>query len=218
MVARPGISTPAPHLVPRPPLRNPAPVPPRPPFGQNGVVRPRTTDRARPPSPPTLEGPRPPERAFEGAPPVTPQAPPQLRHGPPVASPPPGAPQPLARRPETPPLLANHAQPPAPPRREGPSPSHQSSGGGLSTTRQAPAPSPGGPQVADLPPAMPQPPARRAEAPHLPTRPLLGEPAKQLPPNRTKARPPQHAEHQVPPSPVRPKSAPSNAPRERPGA
>ncbi len=217
MVARPGISTPAPHLVPRPQLREPAPVSPRPPFGQSAVERPRA-DRAQPPSPPKLEGPRRPERGIEGAPPVTRQAPPQLRHGPPVASPPPGAPQPLARRPETPPLLANHAQPPAPPRREGPSPSHQSSGGGLSTTRQAPAPSPGGPQVADLPPAMPQPPARRAEAPHLPTRPLLGEPAKQLPPNRTKARPPQHAEHQVPPSPVRPKSAPSNAPRERPGA
>jgi len=251
--AAPGISTPAPHLVARPPLRNPASGPPRPPFGQNAVERPRV-DRGQPPSSPTPQGPRRPERAFEGTSPVTSQAPPQVRHGLPVASPPSSAPQPLARRPEAPPTPPAHAQPTAPPRREGPGRPEQSSGppspvtlqprpeprpaGPSSTTPQslgnhglasasprregpppvtphAPAPTQRGPQVVGQPSALPQPAARRAEAPHSPARPLPGEPANRLTPNRAETRPTQHREHPAPP-PVRPKSTPSEAPREHP--
>jgi hypothetical protein len=127
------------------------------------------------PSPSRVAAPRPPARH-----PEVPQ----------VAAPAPTAPQPSPRpAPTAPqPSPSRVAAPPPPARRpEAPQAPASASAGPQSAPSRATAPPPGAPrpsppQVAA--PAAPQPPAHRAETPRSPTRPLPGEPANRLAPNR----------------------------------
>ncbi len=212
-----GVPAPAPRLVTAPQQREPTSVLPRPPLGQSKAERP-AADSPRPPSPPGIGGPRRPEKGSEGAPAVTRQTSPQPGREPQVASPSPAAPAPPAAAP---------VQPPAPPQKQG-GPQHPEKGAERvpPITRQAP-PQPGRePQVASPSPTAPKPPApgatapppstRRPEAATPPARPLPGEPANRLAPNRAEKSPPQPVERKGSPDQARQGSAPEDAPRERP--
>jgi hypothetical protein len=212
-----GVPAPAPRIVTAPQQREPASVLPRPPFGQSTAERP-AADLTRPPSPPGVGGPRRPEKGSEGAPAVTRQASPQPGREP-QASPSPAAPAPPAAR----------VQPPAPPQKQGgPQGPEKAAESVPPVTRQA-APPPGRePQVASPSPAAPKPPAaavtapppsaRRPEAATPPARPLPGEPANRLAPNRAEKSPPQPVEPRAKGSPEQAgqRSAPEGTQQERP--
>jgi len=155
-------ATPTPTAPQPSPGRAAAPPPPgrRPEAPQVTVPAPATPQ----PSPSTAAAPPPPSRRLE-APVVTAPAPATSQPSPGRAAVPPPV-----RHPEVPQVTA--PTPPAPQ----PSPN-----------RAAPPPPtrrPEAPQATAPAPAAPQPPARRVETPHAPTRPLPGEPANRLAPNR----------------------------------
>ena len=191
--ARPRVPTPAPRIVPTPQQRETASTVQRPPFGQSRVERP-TADRARPPAPPRTGTRRPPERAFEGAPSVTRQAPSPQQHEPQVTRPSPAKPQPSERQTE-----GNRAQPAASPKIEAPRPAAQASKAAPSVTRQAPSPQQPEPQVIRPSPAEPQPSERQTVAVRPPARVLPGEPANRLSPNRAEGKPQQRKEQPMAP-------------------
>jgi hypothetical protein len=177
-----GVPTPAPRLVPAPQQREAIQVPARPPVGQSGIERPRA-DRDQLPPPPGAPGTRP--------------TPPQPRRAPPqVVGPAPTASQPPAGRETAPPPPTRRA---AAPQGVGPAPAASQPPAG----RTAPPPPPTRraepPQgVAPAPPAS-QPPVGRVTAPRArapetaapPARPLPGEPANRLSPNRGETPAPQ---------------------------
>ena len=187
-----GIPRPAPHLVSPPQQRETVLVPSRPSFGQSRTERPGA-ERSQPPRPPRFEKPQRTERGPEGAPPATRQAPLEPRR-----EREPGAVGPAQSAPQAP-------VPPVPPRTSTPA------------APERPARRPETPHVAGPASAAPQPPAPRVEPSRPPARPLPGEPANRLWPNRAEMGPPQREQRDVPAPPVRPRPAPENGPRERPG-
>jgi len=214
---------PGPATAPLPPARRTetpqvaAPVPATPPPGPATATPPARTRRAEtpqvgvpatatPPGPPgPVTAPPPPARRTETpqvvAPgPLTPQLPsratappPPTRRAeapqvaapaPPTPQPPPSratAPAPPARRTETPQVVAPGPPTPQPPPSRATAPP--------SSVRRAETPqAPPGRAIA------PPPPARRPETAAPPARPLPGEPANRLSPNRADEQPPQHAQ------------------------
>jgi hypothetical protein len=158
-----------------PQVTTPAPATPQP-----------STSPTAPPPPPRR---RPEAPAVTGSAPATPQPSPGAGATPPpparrleapvVTAPAPATPQPSPGRAAVPPP-ARHAEvpqvtaptPPAPQ----PSPNRAAS--------PPPTRRPEAPQATAPAPAAPQPPAQRADTPRAPTRPLPGEPANRLAPNR----------------------------------
>jgi len=182
-----GVPTPVPRIVSAPPQRESNQVPARPPVGQRGVERPRTS-RDQAPSPPGAPGTQralpPPRREPQMAAPVpvtpqppskpatvTPPAPSRRAETPQVAAPVPVTPQPPPTRATAPPPSARRAE-----------------------TPQVAAPAPAAPQAPPSRAMASPPPARRPETAAPPARPLPGEPANRLSPNRAEEQPPQRAQ------------------------
>jgi uncharacterized protein DUF6600 len=169
-----GVPTPAPRLVSAPQQREAVQVPARPPVGQAGVER-RRADRDLPPPPPGAPGTRP--------------ASPQPRRQPQTVSPGPATPKPAADHTTAPPPPAGGAAPPQ-------------VVGRVPATPQAPAGRAAPPQAVAPAPAASQPPGGRAIAPRArapetaapQARPLPGEPANRLSPNRGETPAPQPAQ------------------------
>ncbi len=101
---------------------------------------------------------------------------------------------------------ATQAQPPSPPRREGPARQERGPAGPPAVTRQAPPPAQHGPQVATTPPTIPPPIARRPEA----TRPPADRHEPEAP---SKREAPRRAERAPgPPPPATPQPRPEAKP------
>jgi hypothetical protein len=174
--------SPSAAATPPPPARRPeapvvtAPAPATPP--------PSPGRPAAPPPP----GPRPEAPAVTAPAPVTPQPSP----GRPAVPPPPGrrpeVPQVTAPAPATPQPSPSRAATPPPARPEAPPATAPMPSAPQSSPSRAATPPPTRhpePSQTTAPaPAPPQPPARRAETPRAPARPLPGEPANRLAPNR----------------------------------
>ncbi len=111
---------------------------------------------------------------------------------------------------------ADRARPPAPPRPEVVRRPEQAPDGAAPTTRAAPRePRREAPVTGPSPTAPQQPPGQRAERSRRPARPLPGEAANRLAPDRGEKKAPQRRERED--RPGRPHGPPENTPRERPG-
>jgi hypothetical protein len=192
---------PGPATAPLPPARRtetpqvaaPVPATPQPPPGPATVTPPARTRRAETPqvgvpAPATLSAP--PGPATAPMPPARRTETPQVAAPVPVTSQPPSratAPPTPIRRTEAPQVAAPAPATPQPPSRATPPPSAR-----RAETPQVAAPAPAAPQA---PPARAiAPPARRPETTAPPARPLPGEPANRLSPNRAEEQPSQHAQ------------------------
>jgi len=181
----PAASQPAPSRVAAPPPPTPRPEPPKVAAPAPAAPQPAPSRVAAPPPP--ARRPEPPQATASA--PVAPQPSPSRVAAPPsparrpeapqVTAPAPAGPQSAPSRVTAPPSAARHREPPqvAAPAAPQPSPSRVAGPPPLAHRPEAP-------QVAAPAPAVPQPPARRAETPRPPTRPLPGEPANRLAPNR----------------------------------
>jgi hypothetical protein len=231
-----GVPAPAPRLVTAPQRHDPTSVLPRPPLGQSKAERP-PADRARRPEkgaekvpPVTRQTPPQPggQPKVAGPTPTAPQPPAPGATAPLPAPDRPKAPQGASPAPAAPAPPAAPGPPPAPPQKQaGPQRPEKGAEKVPPVTRQTP-PQPGGqPKVAGPTPTAPQPPAPGATAP-LPApdrpkaatpaaRPLPGEPANRLAPNRAEKSPPQQVERKESRGQARQRSAPEDTPRERAG-
>jgi hypothetical protein len=198
-----GVPGASPRLVSRPPQQESTPALPRAPFGQSTVEHP-TGDRVQPSAPPRPEGSRHQGRGPTSPPPASPQGSADQRQAPQVARPTPVVPQ------------APTPQKPEEAKRPGPGPT-----GPPAATKQAP-PAQQAPQVARPTPAIPraptpQSPGHRAETRRQPSRPLPGEPANHLSPNRAKAGKPSGEGRRPSGPPVPPQGGPEKQPGGRGG-
>jgi hypothetical protein len=192
-----GVPIASPNLVSRPPQHEGAPALPRAPFGWSTVERP-TGDRVQPSSPPRPEAERRSGRGPTGSPSTSHQGPAEPGQAPQVARPTPAAPQ-VPTSPKT-----EVTKRPAPVLTTPPP-----------VTGQAPAEQHRSPQVARPTPASPQAPAHRVEAARQPSRPLPGEPANHLSPNRAEAGKASHEGRA--PGPRAPQGGPEKQPGGRGG-
>jgi hypothetical protein len=231
--------TPAPRLVPTPQRPEPASVVSRPPFGKGTIERPVPDRSPAPPrqrgeearrtepTPETRPGIQPPSKpALEPKVPSPPVAAPPLQPGgePRVGGPTPAAPQAPAGRERPGGREQGPGVPPAAPRQAPPQPGGEPRVGGPTPapphvpaprTVTPPSPAPSKPAAGAV--AQPAPPGRR-EVTRQPDRPLPGEPANRLAPDRGEVRPRQQDKGQeVRPPQGRPQGRPEAQPHERKG-
>jgi len=173
-----------------PPVTAPAPVTPQPSPSRAATPPPPPGRRVQAPQVTAPTAPAPPPSASRAA---TPPPPAGRREAPAVTAPAPTASQPSSGRaaaplpgprPGAPAVTAPAPSTPAPsPRRAATPPPSTRRAEAPAVTAPAPStPAPSPSRAAT--PAAAQPPARRAETPHAPTRPLPGEPANRLAPSR----------------------------------
>jgi hypothetical protein len=216
---RPGIApAPAPRIVPKPQKPEPISVISRPPFGVSPIERPAPDRR---PTPPPQRGEE--ARRTEPTPETRPgiQPPSKWPLEPKVPSPPAGAEPPRIAPPGPPSGRPDREQPQAPTGRERPGgperrPEVSPAAPQVPAPRVVTPPSP----VPSKPPAgaVTQPAPARREATKQPARPLPGEPADRLAPDRGEKRPRQQDKAQeVSPQPGRPQGGPEAPPRGRQG-